>query len=231
MKHALRRRLPSLITFIGLASAVSAILLAAHRQLGAASICILAGNVLDSLDGALARRLGVASSFGRELDSLTDAVTFGVAPSLLVYQYTQRMALSPWVLWILCTGYVMSGVYRLARFNLLPATPSKGDSVGLTISMSGAILALSVLTNLAYNDRLLPDAFFPALVAVLALLMVSRIRYPVLSPILRSRWLRFGGLSVGAVLAVWLSPQLAGLALAGGYVSFGVFRSAYRLVR
>ena len=231
MNGTFRRLLPSLITFTGLTCAFSAALLVMHEKLTAASICILVGNLLDGLDGGLARRLNVTSAFGRQLDSLVDVVTFGMVPSLLVYQHLRRLAFSPAVMWIACAGYVVGGVFRLARFNLLPQKTSEGDSVGLTISISGALLALSVLSNHMYDDRLIPVAFFPVLLVVLTLLMVSHIRYPALSPILRSRWLSSAGLTAATVLTIWFSPQLAGLALTGGYVSFGLLRSAYHLVR
>jgi phosphatidylserine synthase len=103
--------------------------------------------------------------------------------------------------------------------------------VGLTISVSGAAVALSVLANHTYGDQLLPPAFFPVLLVVLTVLMVSRIRYPELGSVLRSRWLVVAWLALLVVLGLWLSPQLAGLALVFGYVAFGLLRSAYRLAR
>ena len=231
MNGMLRSQLPTLITFSGLACAFSATLLVVHEELAAASVCILVGGVLDGLDGWLARRLRVATAFGRQLDSLVDVVTFGLAPSLLVYQYLRQLAFSPVVMGLVCAVYLVSGVFRLARFNLLPTKTSRGDSLGLTISISGMIVALSVLSNRAHDERLIPAALFPVLLVVLALLMVSRIRYPRLPPILRSRWPGLAGLVVIAALATWLSPQLAGLALAGGYASLGPLRSAYHLLR
>ena len=189
MNGTFRRQLPTLVTFLGLTCGLAAALLVVHERLTEASICILVGNLLDGLDGALARRLNVVSVFGRQLDSLADVVTFGAAPSLLVYQHVRRLAFSPAVMWIACAGYVVGGAFRLARFNLLPEKTSEGDSIGLTIPISGALLALSVVSNHVYDGQLLPAAFFPGLLVVLTLLMVSRIRYPALSPILRSRWL------------------------------------------
>ncbi len=185
---------------------------------------------MDSLDGVLARRLGVVSAFGLQLDSLVDVVTFGVAPSVLVYQHLRQLALSPVVMWVVCAGYMVGGVFRLARFNLLPAKHSHSDSVGLAISISGAVLALSVLSNRTYDHRLIPAGVFPVLVVVLTLLMVSRIRYPALASIFRRRLLSLAGLGVAVVLAIYLSPQLVGFGLTGGYVSFGLARAVYNLV-
>jgi len=231
MNDSLRRWLPSLVTFTGLVCAFSAVLLAMHEELSAAGACILAGYVLDGLDGAVARWLGVTSAFGLQLDSLADIVTFGVAPSTLVYQHLRELTMSPLIVWIACAGYMMGGAFRLARFNLLPAKHSRSESQGLTISTSGAMLALSVLSNRTYDCRLIPATIFPALIAALSLLMVSRIRYPALASVFRQRWLSAAGLALAAMLAARLSPQLVWLVLTAGYVSFGLIRAARGLVR
>jgi CDP-diacylglycerol--serine O-phosphatidyltransferase len=230
LNNSLRRLLPSLITYTGLVCAFSAVVLAMHEALTAAGVCILVGYVLDALDGGMARRLGVTSAFGLQLDSLVDVVTFGVAPSVLVYQHLRQLTLSPVVTWGACAGYMIGGVFRLARFNLLPTKESHSDSMGLTISTSGATLALSVLSDRAYDHRLIPAVVFLALVVALTLLMVSRIRYPAMASVFRRRWLSVVALVVASVLAIWLSPQLVWLGLTGGYVSFGLVRAAYGLI-
>jgi len=68
-------------------------------------------------------------------------------------------------------------------------------------------------------------------VVLLTLLMVSRIRYPALASVVRRRWLILSGLGGAAVLAVWFSPKLAGFSLVGSYVSFGLVRAGYELLR
>jgi len=228
--RAVCRLLPNSITFVGLMCAFSALVLAIHELLVLSSVCILAGCALDAVDGAAARRLGVTSAFGLQLDSLVDVVTFGVAPSVLVYQHLRHLAFHSLPVWVVCAGYLIGGVFRLARFNLLPTKTSHTDSVGLTISTSGAVLAFGVLANHAYDQRLIPVAAFLALMALLTGLMVSRIRYPALASVLRRRRLSTAVLGVAAISAIWLSPQLVGLGLAGGYVTFGLIRAIYELV-
>ena len=230
MRHSLRRMLPTLVTFTGLVCAFAALVLEVHEELTAAGICILVGYVLDALDGELARRLGVANAFGRQLDSLVDVVTFGVAPSVLVYQHLRQLTSNLVVIWAVCMGYLIAGVFRLARFNLLPAKESRSDSVGLTISTSGAALTLGVIYHRASGHPLIPAGVLPVLMVILALLMVSRIRYPALASILQRRWLTLMGLGGAAVLAIWFSPRLAGLGLVSGYVSFGLVRAGYELI-
>jgi len=228
--YSLRRVLPNVISFIGLVFAFSAVVLVVHEELTGAGVCILAGCLSDTLDGEVARRLRVASAFGLQLDSLVDVVAFGVAPSVLVYQYLRPLVLSPVILWIVCVGYMVGGVFRLARFNLLPPKESHSDSVGLAITTSGVTLSLGVLSNHAYDHRLIPVSMFPMLMVTLTLLMVSRIRYPALAFVLRSRWLSLAGLGVAVVLAFWLSPQLVWFGLNSGYISFGLVRAAYDLI-
>ncbi|MDY6875956.1 MAG: CDP-diacylglycerol--serine O-phosphatidyltransferase [Chloroflexota bacterium] len=229
MKDYLRGLLPNLITFSALVCAFSAVVLAMHEELTASGVCILTGYLLDALDGEVARRTGSASAFGLELDSLVDLVTFGVAPSALVYQYLQQLDFSPVVVWGACAAYMIGGAFRLARFNLLPPKRSGSESVGLTISTSGATLALSVLSNCRYDHQLIPAAIFPVLVVVLTLLMMSRIRYPALASVFKHRWLSMTGLGSATVLAIWLSPQLVWFGLTGGYVSFGLARAIYAM--
>lgn len=231
MNDSVRKALPALITFVALMVAFLAVVLMLHGDLTAGGACILVCYLLDALDGEVARRLGVASDFGLQLDSLVDAVAFGVAPGLLVYQHLLGTAFSPAVTYCVCAAYLVGGVFRLARFNLLPRKRSYGDSVGLTISTSGATVALGVLADLSYAGRLIPVGVFPALMLTLTFLMVSRIRYPALAAILRRRWLSLGGLGIAALLAIWLSPPLVGSGILSGYVSFGIVRAAHDLVR
>ncbi len=230
MKTILRRQLPSAITFAGLFFALSSIVLSLHGKLIAAALCILAGNIMDALDGAAARRLGVSSAFGLQLDSLVDVITFGVAPAILVHQYMQPSGLLAVLMWAICIVYVCGGVFRLARFNLLPPKEnSRQDILGLTISTSGGILALAVLSNV-HGGYLLPVFVFPLLMVGLALLMVSRIRYPGIGTLVQRRRLALAVLIVVAVLLLLLPPPPVLLLVWAMYVFFGLGRAIYRLV-
>jgi phosphatidylserine synthase len=91
-------------------------------------------------------------------------------------------------------------------------------------------LALSVLSDRVYDHRLIPAVVFPVIVAALALLMVSRIRYPGLATLFRRRWLSVMVLGAAAVLAIWISPQLVWFGMTSGYVSFGLVRAVYHLI-
>lgn len=96
---------------------------AACTDLKHAAWLILFGMVFDALDGRVARSTGTTSALGAQLDSLSDLVTFGVAPAVLVF-HTQHLfsfsfwAKHQWILWCLCAAYFLGAVLRLARFNV-----------------------------------------------------------------------------------------------------------------
>ncbi|HYA32775.1 MAG TPA: CDP-diacylglycerol--serine O-phosphatidyltransferase [Candidatus Bathyarchaeia archaeon] len=129
-------------------------------------VCVLA----DGADGYLARTRG-QGSLGFQLDSLADFVSFGLAPSILVY-YAVRNAVGIrglfFIIFVVSFIYVVAGMLRLARYNV---APEEATFSGLPITAGGLIIALYVLTGLPAAGL-----FFVAL--VLAGLMVSDIKYP-----------------------------------------------------
>lgn len=228
MRDHLRRAAPSLVTYAALACGFSAIVLAAEGHLGWAGLFILMAYITDALDGFVARKLDAASSFGLHLDSLADVVDFGLAPVFLSYKHLQTATAVPgWLVAILGFPYIMGGAFRLARYNLL-AAGKKGKSdetLGLTISTSGALLTLAVLTSRAY-PHVAGFLLLPTMVA-LPLLMVSRIRFPELHVVSkRWRW-NLTALALGGAASFIVTPQAVALGLLMGYVAFGLLRAAY----
>jgi CDP-diacylglycerol--serine O-phosphatidyltransferase len=226
----LRRSVPSLITFATLLCGMTAIALAVEGQLGYAGALILVGYLLDGIDGETARRLGVSSEFGLQLDSLVDLVNFGAASAILAGQHLREGALGGWPVWLFAMGFVVAGAYRLARFNLGAGAGKQLESQGLTISTGGAYVALSVLADRAFGHELFPDWIFLTVLLATSVLMASRIPFPELRPLLRRRWASLAVLGSGAVAAIWLTPELVWLGLTTGYISFGLLRAGYRLV-
>jgi len=110
------RLLPSAVTVLALCAGLSSIKFALDHQLGTALAMIGAASVLDALDGRIARLLDATSRIGAELDSLADAVSFGVAPALVLYVTVLRSTNGGWVVALV---FVVSIVLRLARFNTL----------------------------------------------------------------------------------------------------------------
>ncbi len=110
------RLLPSVITVLALSAGLSAVKFALDGELGTALGMIGAAAVLDSLDGRIARLLDATSKIGAELDSLSDAISFGVAPALVLYVTLLDGSAFGWIITLL---YAVSIVLRLARFNTL----------------------------------------------------------------------------------------------------------------
>ncbi len=149
---------------------------AANGQFSNAAILILIGMMLDSMDGRLARMLKADSDLGKELDSLADIVTFGVAPSFLVY-YTYFFQFG--LLGLAIAGlFPLFGAYRLARFNINATKSSMNYFTGVPITAAGGILAL--LTLFRHN---LPDIVTTVIFTAMCFLMVSKIRIPSLKEV------------------------------------------------
>jgi CDP-diacylglycerol--serine O-phosphatidyltransferase len=172
------------------------------------------GILCDALDGKIARLVGSDSRFGRELDSIADVVTFGLATSVLLFFWGVMavhdvVGASPagplyWAGWIAACVFLICGAGRLARFNLGGERPanSHGHSDGLSIPSAAGVIAAVVhyikvpITNFEYAMGWL------GVVMVLSLLMISSIRYDPLAAI--PRRLRKPIFSVPfALLFVW----------------------------
>lgn len=186
-----RFAVPNGITFLSLGLGVAAILASATGERTTAAAYILLSYVLDLLDGEMARRLGAHSSFGLQLDSLVDMVSLGTAPAVLTFFLVRPELDSPGLLillWLLTIFYTIAGAFRLARFNLLPVKDGQQESVGLTISTSGATLTLAVVSSTVSSGELVPTVLFIPLLFVLGLLMISWIPFPSLTWVFSYRW-------------------------------------------
>ncbi len=194
---------------------------------------IVFAGILDMLDGRVARLSGTGTRFGAELDSLVDVISFGVAPALLMYfldfSSAGRFA------WILCYIYVVAVALRLARFNVLSAgKPATAWFTGLPSPSAGMTLAVyypfSQTTwyqeSLAYYLDLQHEGLV-VLMLLLAVLMVSNVKYPKFPPIgLRSRKGIFG-LTVHLVILLGglFAPEYFLFPLGLFYVAFGIVRA------
>lgn len=165
----MRKVLPNLITTMNLALGMVALVIAFDGQYPVAAIVVMVGMALDGLDGRVARALGAQSEFGRELDSLSDLVTFGVAPAVIMYIAALRdLGLTGDLIAIL---FPIAGALRLARFNT--QTGRTQYFVGLPITAAGGILSAFALYH-----GLIPAFWLPILTVALSYLMVSKTRYP-----------------------------------------------------
>jgi len=112
---SINRLLPNILTLLALCAGLTAIRYGLQDRFPAAVTAILIAAILDGMDGRLARRLGSTSRFGAELDSLSDFISFGVAPAVLLYLWTMNGAGS--IGWALVLLFPVCSALRLARFN------------------------------------------------------------------------------------------------------------------
>lgn len=142
---SVNRLIPNVLTLAALCSGLTAIRFALRGEFRLAVIAILVAAIFDALDGRVARRLGVTSQFGAELDSLSDFLCFGVAPALVLYLASLKDggALG----WVVTLMFPICSALRLARFNtaLVADTPSPawaGSYFTGVPAPAGALLAL-----------------------------------------------------------------------------------------
>ena len=145
---SINRLIPNVLTLAALCSGLTAIRFALQGQMNLAVIAIIVAAIFDALDGRVARRLGVTSRFGAELDSLSDFLCFGVSPALVLYMssLTNAGALG----WIVTLMFQMCSALRLARFNTalvsdIPPPAWTGSYFTGVPAPAGALLALMPL--------------------------------------------------------------------------------------
>jgi CDP-diacylglycerol--serine O-phosphatidyltransferase len=184
----LRYTIPNSVTALSLLLGLGSIVTAQIGNLEFAAWIIVWCGLLDTLDGFAARLLKATSSFGAEFDSMADLVSFGVAPAILVFNAGLQFAGVEvesgqfWILLVACGVFVLAGAMRLARFNLATGQPRTGWFTGVPITAAGGgLISSMILVVIRHEDTssLLPlHLYFPVLMFVLAILMVSRLRFP-----------------------------------------------------
>ncbi|MBM3774376.1 MAG: phosphatidylcholine/phosphatidylserine synthase [Acidobacteria bacterium] len=214
----------------------------AEEHFAVAAVAIGLAAFLDGLDGRIARLTNTSSEFGREMDSLADVISFGLAPALLAFAWGVQFidpALNPAAReHILRAGYffaflfLLSGAVRLARFNIsknpVPKNPGRPDRkyfVGLPIPASAATVAAVVYAAGAHPVRFWPATLgWLAMLGLLSFLMVSTWRYQSFKDIslLRPRSPVTAILLGGLIYLIWNWPQPVLLAMAIAYVSSGI---------
>lgn len=167
--EALFKLVPNILTIMNLILGMAAVLLCLEGLYAFGAILVVVGMFFDGLDGRVARLLGAQSDFGRELDSLCDLVTFGVAPAAIMYLAELRnLGVLGGVITIV---FPVAGAIRLAKFNVRAGRTNY--FVGLPITAAGGILA-----TLSLYRGVIPLYWLPILTLALSYLMVSRTRYP-----------------------------------------------------
>ena len=173
-----RTILPNMFTLVGVCIGLTSIKFAFDERFGLAIVCIIVAGLIDSLDGRIARLIKGTSQVGKELDSLTDVISFGVAPAFIMY-FWQLNSLGR-VGWLICLIYVICVALRLARFNVNSETQAswKDNFFEGVPSPAGGIL---VLMPLIYSKSELQiinlnySYFVPALFILISILLISKL--------------------------------------------------------
>ncbi|MDQ3556914.1 MAG: CDP-diacylglycerol--serine O-phosphatidyltransferase [Gemmatimonadota bacterium] len=221
--------LPSAFTLGNLFLGIWAIVSASRGRFEMAGWLIVLAAFADMFDGRIARFTRTGSEFGEQLDSLVDAVSFGVAPALIIYfLYLQDGAWS----WALSFLYIVAAIVRLARFNVEQAGTAKVSFHGLPSPIAGVTLATyHAFTQTPFFNRYLTEVPVREAAAWMMIgvagLMVSHVLYPVLPRFNPRTW---GGrmaiaLALGAVAAVFTVPELYFFPLAILYITIGLVRT------
>lgn len=184
----LRYTIPNSFTAMSLLLGVASIVTGQLGDLELAAWMIVWCGLLDVMDGLAARLLNATSEFGAEFDSMADLVSFGVAPGMLVLHTgldiggVQQGSDAFLVLVVSVGVFVLAGAMRLARFNLTTDKPRTGWFAGIPITAAGGgLLSSSVILLVRYEDiadSLPLHAYLPVVMFVLALGMMSTIRFP-----------------------------------------------------
>lgn len=154
-----------IFTILNISLGFLAMVFILNNRLSVAARLIIAAVVADGFDGYFARKSKTESEFGMNFDSLSDCVSFGVTPALLIYSFVGY-----W--WVVAVSiiYVIAGVLRLARYNVTFKDLEKGTFIGMPIPIGALLLILAVVGNL-------PDIAVIIVVLVSAYLMVSSITF------------------------------------------------------
>lgn len=161
---------PNAFTLGNLAFGILSIMMTLQNKFILASIFIIVSALMDRYDGRVARFLNVSSEIGKELDSLADLVSFGVAPSILVFTLYNFINLGP-ICYILLLIFPIAGAYRLARYNI---STFDGVFMGIPITVAGVFLAIfSLLSYHSMTTSRHPGSHVLTIIAILFIIVLS----------------------------------------------------------
>ncbi|MFC4160184.1 CDP-diacylglycerol--serine O-phosphatidyltransferase [Chitinimonas lacunae] len=236
LKRDLRRQsiylLPNMFTLAALFAGFYAVVQAMNQRFEPAAVAIFIAMVLDGMDGRVARMTHTQSAFGAEFDSLSDMVSFGVAPALVVYEWAlQGFGKLGWVVAFI---YCAAAALRLARFNTNIDVVDKRFFQGMPSPTAAALVAGLVWVSLEMGWQGEPLRWFAlGLTAFAGLTMVSNVRFYSFKEINVRKTVPFFVLVplVFALVAIAASPPVALFALFLSYGVSGYVHAAWRRLR
>jgi len=230
--------LPNMVTTANMGCGFYSIVMAIQGDIVTAAWAILAAAIFDMLDGRIARMAKATSQFGVEYDSLSDLVSFGVAPAVLLYQWS----LSPYGRfgWLAAFTYLVCAALRLARFNVSTASLPKGFFQGLPSPMAAGMTATFMIFDdfSGWLDRSGGSFWNPVSVALclsvgVGALMVSNFSFPSFKELNWRSRASFGFLVLGvlALVMVAIRPEVFLFAILCTYVVSSLSWNAWRALR
>jgi len=203
---SVNRLVPNVLTLLALCAGMTAIRFAISGDFEAACYAILAAGIFDGLDGRMARLLKATSRFGAELDSLSDFVSFGVAPAAVLYLWTMSQLHS--IGWAIVLFFAVCCALRLARFNtqlgVEPPAYAAGFFTGVPAPGAAGLSLLPLFVSFQWGDWIARSPYLNAVwISGVALLMVSTI------PTISTKRIR--------IPPHWVMPSLLGVGLMAGF--------------
>ncbi len=170
--------LPSVLTLVGVCLGISSIKFAMDGNYTFAVLFLIVAAILDGLDGRVARLIKGTSNFGKELDSLTDFVSFGIAPAFIIY-FWELNKLGK-IGWLLVLFYAVCCVLRLARFNLTKFEDKEewknNFFQGIPSPAGGCLILLPLIFDLSnFSDLISLKVITPYLTIIVSLLLISKL--------------------------------------------------------
>ncbi|WP_404380326.1 CDP-diacylglycerol--serine O-phosphatidyltransferase [Caenispirillum salinarum] len=175
----INKMIPNMVTLLALAAGLTGIRYGLRGEFERAVAAILLAGLLDGMDGRIARMLRGATKFGAELDSLSDFLSFGVAPAVLLYLWTMNDAGGAG--WALVLFFATCGALRLARFNTMLGDPdpppwSRNYFVGVPAPAAAGLALLPMMLSFQFGADFFSQPWVVAIFMVgVGLLMVSQI--------------------------------------------------------
>lgn len=219
---------PNFITTANMFCGFYSIIAAIQQDFLTASWAIVAAGIFDMLDGRIARLAKATSQFGVEYDSLSDLISFGVAPGILLYQWAlvpyDRLGLLAAFLFVTC------GALRLARFNVNCSSQPKNYFQGVPITMAAEVVATFVIFNQTSDWPSFRDSFVLGLTFGLSSLMVSTIRFPSYKELNWRSRATFGYLMVGVLTMILIAtkPEVTLFLVLSAYIGLSLIWNLYR---
>ena len=178
-KLSVRSLIPNIFTFISLTLGLTAIKFAIESKWQISVMLVIFASFLDNIDGKLARLLKSDSNFGVELDSLSDFISFGITPAIIVYLWANSFSME--TTWSIVVFYAICSSSRLAKFNISNIEKTNKDLrlkffSGISTPAAAGLSLLPLMINFRFDlDLSSSEIFFKFFLFIPAILMISNI--------------------------------------------------------